>query len=253
MAREASLQELMVASFESQMSNIFTSIPCIVVGVDLVKATVDIQPTINQRLPDGTVEQRPTILSVPISFPASSTAAFTFPIEVGTTGMAIFSMRDMEGWLGSNGRPTTPLTDGRMDKNDAIFLPGIQPPSITINNPQKRVLTHDVHDAVLVNNIGTGFEVEVRLKANGNLIMTTSSTGKVEINCKNSVVNASQSADITAPTVTLDATDIAFYGNVTHNGNWSGTGSYTFNGIHFNSHRHTGVQSGSGTSGGPTN
>lgn len=238
MSRTPSLQELMVASFESQMSNIYTTIPCIVLAVDLEKSTADIQPSINQRLPDGTVAERPVIMGVPISFQASNTAAFTFPISVGDTGTAIFSMRDMEGWLTGNGRPTTPLNDGRMDKNDAIFLPGIQPPSMTINNPVTRVLPHNVHDAVIVNNIGTSDEVEVRLKASGDIVINAP-TKDVTVNCKTSTVNASQS-------LTLDSPDISLFGNITHNGNWTGVGTYSFNGIIFGTHKH-------GISPGPSN
>lgn len=252
MARESSLQELMVASFNSQLNNLYTSIPCIVVAVDLVKSTVDIQPTINQKLKDGSVMERPVAMGIPISFPVSSTAGFTFPIEVGSTGMAIFSMRDMEGWMAGNGRPSTPLNSGKMDKNDAIFLPGIQPPGITVNNPAKRVLQHSVHDAVIVNNIGTASEVEVRLKANGGIVLNAP-LQTVEVNCKNSVVNASESASVTSQQIVLDAADIQVWGNVTHNGNYTATGTMTFNGINFSTHKHTGVQTGAGTSGGPTN
>lgn len=252
MSRQPSLQELMVASFESQVSDLYTSIPCIVLAVDLVKATVDIQPTINQKLPDGSIMERPVAMGVPISFPVSSTAGFTFPVEVGSTGMAIFSMRDMEGWLGGNGRPSTPLTNGKMDKNDAIFLPGIQPPSITVNNPAKRVLTHDVYDAVMVNNIGTSTEVEVRLKPNGSIILNAP-MNNVEVNCKNSVINATEGATITGQQFVIDAPDIQMFGNVTHNGNFTGIGTYTFNAIEFNGHKHTGVMSGGSNTGGPTN
>lgn len=244
MAREASLQELLQASFSSQTSNMYTSIPCIVVAVDLEKATVDIQPSINQKMKDGSVMERPVILGVPISFPVSKVAGFTFPVTVGDTGLAVFSMRDMTAWKSGNGRPATPLNNAKMDKSDAIFIPGIQPPSVTVNDPTKRVWTHDVQDAVLVNNIGSGTEVEIRLKASGDVVINTQQN--VEINCKNATVNCQES-------VTIDAPDIFFYGNITHQGNYNGTGAYTFNGINFNSHKHTGVDTGAGTSGGPTN
>lgn len=244
MAREVSLEELLKAAFQSQMNNVYTSIPCVVVGVNLTASTVDIQPSINQKLKDGTVSERPSILGVPISFPVSKTAGFTFPIEIGDTGLAVFSMRDMSAWKASNGRPAAPLTNGKMDKSDAIFIPGIEPPSITVNNPSKRVWSHDVKDAVLVNNIGSANEVEIRLKASGDVVINTAQN--VEINCKNSTVNASESISMTSP-------DIFIYGNITHSGNYTQTGTATFNGIVFDSHKHTGVQPGGGTSGGPTN
>lgn len=250
--REPSLQELLTASFQSQMNNQFTSIPCIVVGVNLETSTVDIQPSINQKLKDGTVAERPPILGVPISFPVSKTAGMTFPIEVGDTGMAVFSMRDMSAWKAGNGRPAAPLNNGKMDKSDAVFYPGIQPPSVAVNNPARRVLTHNTNDTVIVSNIGSANEVEIRLTANGD-IEINAPTKAVTVNCKNSVVNAQESAEIVSPTVTLDATDIFFYGNIVHNGNYTATGTMSFNGINFNTHKHLNVQPGVGTSGGPTN
>lgn len=249
MSREVSLQELMVASFQYQMDELYTSIPCVVVGVHLESQTVDIQPSINQKMVDGTVLERPVIMGVPVEFPISDTAGITFPINVGTTGLATFAMRDMTAWKAGNGRPSSPLNNAKMDKNDAIFTPGIQPPGISVNNPAKRVLPHSVLDTVVVNNIGTADEVEVRLKSSGD-IEVNAPTKAVTINCKTSYVNASESAGIASPTVTLDATNLSITGDITHSGGWNGTGNYVFNGITFNSHKHP--ETGSIT-GAPTN
>jgi hypothetical protein len=245
MAREASLQELLGASFQSQINNVYTSIPCIVVGVNLTTSTVDIQPSINQKLKDGSVLERPVILGVPISFPVSKTAGITFPIEVGDTGMAVFSMRDMGAWKAGNGRPASPLNNAKMDKSDAIFIPGIQPLSVAVNDPAKRVLAHSTTDTVVVNNIGSGNEVEIRLTANGD-IEINAPTKDVTVNCQTSNINANES-------VSVDAPDIYFFGNITHQGSYTAVGTMTFNGIDFGTHKHVGVDPGAGTSGGPTN
>src|ERR1043165_4620453 len=107
----AAIQSTMMSAFDSQINNLYTSIPCIVVAVrdGLNGQMVDIQPTINQKQQDGTVAERPVVAGVPVSFPVSSTAGFTFPIKVGSTGIAIFSMRNMDGWKAGNGRPSSPM------------------------------------------------------------------------------------------------------------------------------------------------
>ena len=243
--RSPSIQELMVAAFSSQLEDVYTSIPCIVVAVrdGLHGAEVDIQPAVNQRLVNGMVAQRPPILGVPVIFPCSKTAAFTFPINVGDTGCAVFSMRSLEAWKAGEGYPTAPLNSAQFDPQDAVFFPGLQPPGVSVNNPNKRVWLHDTKDAVLVNNIGTAEEVEVRLKASGDININT--TKNVSVNCNTATIVADSSISISAPTTTWDG-DIILNGNISQSGNYTATGTLSFNGIDFSSHVH-------GSSPGPSN
>ena len=234
----AAIQSTMVSAFDSQMQNIYTIIPCIVVAVrdGLNGQMVDIQPTINQKQQDGTVAERPTIGGVPVSFQVSKKAGFTFPIEVGDTGTAMFSMRNMDGWKAGNGRPASPMNFAKMDKSDAIFLPGIQPPGVAVNNPAKHVLTHDTKDTVLFANLG-GAESEVRLKVDGSVEINTSNQ-PVIINCSDATVNASNSINLNAVNLTVDATNSTWIGSINHTGNYTGVGVQTFNGVIFSTHRH---------------
>jgi hypothetical protein len=269
------LQETLSASFSYQSENIHTAIPCIVLAVrdNLNGMMVDIQPTINQKLEDGTTAERPQVLGVPVQFPCSKSAGFTFPIKVGDSGLAIFSMRNLDSWKSGNGRPAVPMNNAKFDKGDAIFIPGIQPPSVSINNPAKRTWPHDTNDAVLVNNIGTGNEVEIRLKANGDCIINTNQN--VEVNCENLTANVNTRAEVYALDILVDASnsielttntmqvtapggttwigDITMTGNLIQTGAYTLTGAATFNGIPFDTHKHLNVQPGVGTSGGPTN
>lgn len=241
----ASLQEALVAAFESQMSNMYTAIPCIVVAVkdNLNTQMVDIQPTINQKMKDGTTRERTIIMGVPVVFPVSKTAGFTFPISVGDTGLAVFSMRNMDAWKNGNGRPSSPLNFAKMDKGDAIFIPGLQPMSVAVNNPNKRVWQHSTSDAVLVNNIGSSNEAELRIKPDGSVMIRTN--GTVSVECDTAEVLANSSVSVTTPEITIDAASTTWVGNANITGTW------TFNGIPFDTHKHSGVTPGGGTSGGP--
>lgn len=249
----AAIQSSMVSAFSSQMDNVFTNIPCIVVAVrdGLNGQMVDIQPTINQKFQDGTVKEYPVVAGVPVSFQVSKKAGFTFPIEVGDTGMAIFSMRNMDGWKSGNGRPASPMNFAKMDKSDAIFLPGIQPPGVAVNNPAKHVLTHDTRDTVLFANLG-GIESEVRLKVDGSIEVNTSNQ-PVVINCSDATVNASGGINLNAQTLTVDCPSSLWIGDVVQQGNWTQTGTYVLNTININLHKHTGITPGGGTSGPSTN
>ena len=249
----AAIQSTMVSAFDSQINNLYTIIPCIVVAVrdGLNGQMVDIQPTINQKQQDGTVAERPTIGGVPVSFQVSKKAGFTFPIEVGDTGTAMFSMRNMDGWKAGNGRPASPMNFAKMDKSDAIFLPGIQPPGVAVNNPAKHVLTHDPKDTVVFANLG-GVESEVRLKVDGSVEINTSNQ-PVIINCSDATVNASNSINLNAQTMTVDCANTLWIGNVVQQGNWTQTGTYVLNTININLHKHTNITVGSGISGPSTN
>lgn len=239
------IQDVLVSSFQSQMQNVHTILPCIVVGVrdGLNGQMVDIQPTINQKYQDGTVKERPPILGVPVAFQVSKKSGFTFPIEVGDTGTALFSMRNMDAWKSGNGRPSTPANFAKMDKGDAIFLPGIQPPGMAVNNPSKHILTHDTKDTVMFANLG-GIESEVRLKVDGSVEINTSNQ-PVVINCSEATINASESINLNSPTMTVDVGSTTWIGTIIHQGDYAQTGNYTlvggqatFNGIVFNLHRH---------------
>lgn len=240
----AAIQSTMVSAFSSQMQNLYTIIPCIVVAVrdGLNGQMVDIQPTINQLEQDGTVKERAVIPGVPVSFQVSKKSGFTFPIEVGDTGTAMFSMRNMDGWKGGNGRPSSPTNFAKMDKSDAIFLPGIQPPGIAVNNPAKHVLTHDTKDTVLFGNLG-GAEAEIRIRSDGSIGITTSNM-PVIISGSDITVNATTSLSFNTPNLTVDADVTTWIGNInlqgtlTQIGNYTMTGVATFNGVVFNTHRH---------------
>jgi len=240
------IQDLIVSAFNSQINNLYTAIPCIVVSVR-DGSTVDIQPTINQKFKDGTIKERTVILGVPISFPVSNTGGMTFPINPGDTGTAIFSMRNMDGWKGGNGRPASPMNFAKMDKGDAIFIPGIQPPGVSVNSVGKHVLTHDTKDTVMFSNVG-GSEAEVRIKADGNIEINTSNKDVI-INCANATVNASESINLNAETMTVDVPNTLWIGKIVQQGDYTQTGTYILNTININLHKHTGVTVGTGTSG----
>lgn len=242
----SALQQAMTSAFEYQMSDIYTAIPGVVVTVrnDFKDLYIDVQPSLNIRDEDGTITERPVILNVPVQMLASSTSAVIVPLNVGDPVMLIFSMRGLDTWKRGNGRPTTPPDLRKFDKRDCIAIPGVMPIGNSTNEPSKHVWTHNPKDVTIVHNLGSGAEVEVRLKTDGSIAINT--TNKVEIQCNEAIVNANSSVEVNSP-------EITFNGNVTHTGNYTMFGTFSTNGITWNDHKHTDVENGLGTSGGPTN
>jgi hypothetical protein len=241
---EISLQEVLSSAFTYQSSKMYTSIPCVVLKVhnSLNECKVDVQPSVNSLYKSGKIEEHPPILSVPVIFPSSKTSSFTFPINVGDTVLCVFASKSIDNFKRGTGGPTIPNDYRKFDKRDAIAIPGLFPFGSSINNPSKHTWPHNTQDAVVAHNLGTGNEVEIRLKANGDMVVNTNQN--IAVNCTNAVVNAT-AVDVNASSMTVDVAATTWNGNITQ------TGNFTLGGVVLNTHKHTGVQAGPSQTGGP--
>ena len=253
---DVSLEELLRTSFQSQMVGIYTSIPCIVIGNDnIADGYVTVQPSLNKRYKNEVVEEHPPILAVPLMFPASSTSAFTFPVNVGDTVLCVFSQRGLDTLKVGTGKFVTPSDFRKFDKRDAIAIPGLFPFSASINKQSNRTLPHSTSDAVIAHNIGTGAEVQIRMTPAGDVLIQ--SPTKVTVQCKEVIVNATTSATVTTPTATVNATnttwtgDLLITGDVVIDGSLDQSGIFTLDGTNINSHVHSGVSTGPSNTGPP--
>jgi hypothetical protein len=201
------LQELLIKSFWSEMNKVYTAIPCIVVNVqnDFKEQLVDVQPSLNIYLQNGGSKPRSVIMGVPVIQPATSTSALTMPINKGDTVLCVFSMRAIEIWQESDGKPSTPDNHAKFHEKDAFAIVGLFPRKKAINNPNKRKNAHSTQDLVLAHNIGKDNETEIRIKPNGDLIIN--SANKVEVNCTEAVVTAETS-------ITFDTPSASFTGSL---------------------------------------
>jgi len=237
MARESSLQETLNSAIEHHFENFHFSIPAIVVRADLANMQVDVQPSLNLKMFDGSgAVERPTILNVPLQFPVSKTAGMTFPVDKGDTVLLIFSERGLDSWKAGNGYPVTPTDFRMLDYKDAIAIAGIQPPGVSVNNPTKHVLTHDPKDTVLFAGLGS-VEAEIRLKQDGSIEINTSNC-PVTINASDVTVNANNSINLNAQNLVVDSVNTTWVGNIQHTGNFTSVGVQTFNGVIFSTHKH---------------
>jgi len=204
--RELAFETVIEDFFNYKLSAIYTAIPCRIVTVrsSLEDQRVDVQPLVNRVLLDETAKEQPTILNVPVMFPASKKASLTFPIDVGDVVLCVFSQRSTDSFRASTGAQTyTPEDLRKFDIQDAIAIPGLFPFKDAVNEPAKHKWTHSTRDLVIVNNIGLDTECEMRLKENGDIQVKTDqdfyatfNNGLIE--CNNLTINATG-------TVTVDA------------------------------------------------
>lgn len=205
MNQNDTLESLLHQYIGNSQNGMFTSMPARVVSSNNSQQMVDVQLLVNRANADDTYTQRPPVLSVPLMYPASRTSQFSFPIEVGDTVLVVFGMRNIDRFKAGSTNAHDPLTFRKYDRQDAMAIPGLFPFSDARNNPSKRTLDHSTDDAVITHNIGSGQENEVRLKANGDVIVNSPS--QVQINCSTAEVNAEDSITANCTTAQVNASD----------------------------------------------
>lgn len=240
------ISESLNRAFDYHIYNVSTSIPCRIINVkNIGQQRVDVQPLINLITPEGEYKEHPAILSVPVMFPATSTSALTFEVNQGDPVLCIFSQRCIDLFKASNTiELVNPYDLRKFDKRDAVAILGVFPFAAAPNNPNKRNWAHDTKDTVLVHNIGSGNEVEIRLKKDGRVIIN--SHKDVEVNCKKATVNASDSTVINSPLTVNGNTTVN--GNITCSQTVTATTDVVGGGKSLATHAHTTISIGSPTS-----
>lgn len=250
--RDTSLTDILETHFNIRQAEMYTAMPCVVTAVvgDMKNQRVDVKPAINTLYKDGTSEEHTQILGVPVILPGSKTTLISFPIEVGDTVLCVFSQRSMDNFKIGNGQPTVPNDYRKMSDRDAIAIPGLVPFAKSLNNPAVRLWEHNTSDLVISHNIGSATEAEIRIKPSGDVIVNTDFN--VIVNSKTAEINVQDSMTINGPQMNINVQQTNWVGNITHTGNYTMTGTATFNGIVFNTHKHSGVTAGPSLSGPPS-
>ena len=225
-------EESLRLALENAQANIWTAMPGIVTAVNLSAQTVSVQPAIQGVVtsPDGSTQavNLPLLVDVPIVWPRAGGFALTFPIAAGDEVLVVFGSRCIDSWWQSGG--VGAQAEARMhDLSDgfAILAPTSQP---------KKFANVSSANVQLRDTAGTTF-VEITPGGKARVIGATA----IDIQATTINMSASSAVNITAPTIAMN-------GQVTQ-----ASGSFSIGGITFGSHKHTEVQPGSGTSGGPTN
>jgi hypothetical protein len=216
-------EESLRMALESYASQLWTALPASVVSVNLAAQTVSVQPSIQGSVADPSGNVRlvnlPVLVDVPLVWPKAGGFALTFPVAAGDEVLVVFSSRCIDSWWQSGGIGAP--AEARMhDLSDgfAILAPTSQPKKLSNVSSTNVQLRNYAGDTL----------VEITPDGKANI------TGASEIN-------------LTAPVINLTGT-MNLNGQMTQSG-----GSMTIGGVTFGTHKHTGVQTGGGTSGGPTN
>lgn len=225
---------------QTQAENRYYCLPAEVVGVaNLDKGIIDVKPIIERVYDDGSVNEVPTILSVPIAHPHTRNSAILLPVSQGDSVLLVFSQRDISAFKGGARSSHEPETRRTHDINDAFAILGISPLEESPYAPQQHSLPHSTSDVVVVHNLGTSSENEVRLKKNGDVEITTPTN--FVVNAKTAQFNVDKLVNTGDNIVEKNSTVVGnqvVNGNSTVNGTSSLIGGGTAKGISIDGHRH---------------
>lgn len=239
-------QNMATALTDDIMSNLRVALPGIIQSFDPETVTCVVQPAVKGYESDDAGKKSslslPLLVDIPVIFPRGGGVTLTFPVKAGDECLLIFADRCIDFWW-QNGGIQEPV-DGRMhDLSDAFAIVGPQSQAQKISGISTRA-------AQLRTDDGAAF---IELDSSSRAV-TVTTPGKL-------TASAQGGTEINSPEIVLN-------GNVTINGNLSqgmgdGGGTATMlgpvnvtndvkaGGISLQTHKHGGVETGVGQTGGP--
>lgn len=224
--------EAIQASTRAIQSQIWTSIPGIIVSFDAEKVTVSVQPAVQgwRRKKDGSVayETLPVISDVPVMFPRGGGYTATFPVKEGDECEIRFQARNIDGWWDQGG-VQKPLDRRMHDLSDAmVYLgPMSQKKKIDDISTDKMQLRSD--DQKLVVELDSDGQ-KITVKVEDVVLVVNKADGKITLTAPNEIT-------LTAPVVKIDG-ELRVTGEV--------IGKIDADNIHLTTHKHSGIDRGPG-------
>jgi hypothetical protein len=227
-------QEALRLALEGHQAQVWTALPGIIESFDADAVTCIVQPAIKAevRAPDGSTQWTalPLLLDCPVVFPRGGGCTLTFPVAQGDECLVVFSSRCIDAWYSAGGVQVQ--SEFRMhDLSDGFALPG------------------PFSQATKISGISTS---KAQLRSNDGSTF-------VELDPAGKIVNVTAPGGMTLNTPTVTITGVINVQNANSaptamaiNGNTNFTGQVSANGHRIDdSHKHSGVTTGSGNTGTP--
>lgn len=227
---------------ETTKQELLEQINCVKIGVvqAFYPGNAETSPTVDVKIaftqvvviaPDGTrtLAEYAELKGVPVSFQQGGGCIATFPVAQGDECLLLFNDKQLDNWLLSGaGQP--PTINRMHDWSDAMAIVGVRsnPRGIAgISTTTAQLRSLDGATYVEVDPAGqiVSIAAPVKIRLNSPIVEVA---GVIDVLNENSV---------TTP--------------CSINGSINATGDVVGNGISLDSHRHTGVQTGGGDTGGP--
>lgn len=230
-------QEALRVAMEGHQAKIWTSMPGILQSYNAAALTCTVQPSVQGqvRQQDGAWKDvnLPVLLDCPVIFPSGGGFALTFPLKKGDEGLIVIASRCIDSWWYSGG--VQKQARARMhDLSDGFFLPGcFSKPRALSNVPADRVQLRNDDRSIMVE-LGTQ---ELVLKH----------PIKISLDAPLTEMSGTFSALNRGGTGTTGVIE----GGIHTTGQVTSDTDVVGGGISVKNHKHGGVQTGNGQTGGP--
>lgn len=115
-----------------QLMNVHIAFPAKVIKYDYTVKKAQLQPMIDKKFTDGTVQPMPILNDVPVIFPVAGGASLTFPVNEGDTCLVVCCERCIDTWV-ETGQQAPPPDPRKWDLSDAVAIVGLTP--FNVENP----------------------------------------------------------------------------------------------------------------------
>lgn len=126
--QDYTLAGVITHAVDRRLANVHTCIPAKVTRYDETLQQVDAQPLVKavyrNEQGEQLVESLPLVVNVPVMFPGAGKYRITFPVEVDTTVLLLFTEASLDKWLAQGGE-VDPLDGRRFHLSDGIALLGL--------------------------------------------------------------------------------------------------------------------------------
>lgn len=222
------------------------SIPGIIQSFDPDTVTCVVQPVVKGYIPISDGEANPSnlplLLDVPVIFPRGGGVTLTFPVKVGDECLVVFADRCIDFWHQSGG--VQEAANGRMHHlADATAQVGLQSQAQKISGISTSAAQLRTDDGAAFIELDPSSHA-VTVTTPGKL--TASAQGGTEINSPEIVLNGNVTINGNLSQGMGDGG-----GNATMHGPVTVTNDVTAGGISLQTHKHGGVETGGGQTGGP--
>lgn len=162
--------------------DIHTAVPGEIVSYDPAKGQATVKPVMKYTTKGGNILDYPQITGVPVVFQQhmGQKATIGFPVKPGDGCLLVISEQSLDFWM--YGQETG--TNLKFDLTNAICIPGLFAPANSV------VAEACEQDAIIVDVSGTR--------------LTIKSDGLIQADCKNFVINASDSFKVNAGRIDLN-------------------------------------------------
>lgn len=237
------ISDLIKTGVEAGLLNTLVSYPAIVESFDPEKQTIKAQIAI-KRINAGVDEAISVLVDVPIMLPTVSGFTITMPIKKGDEVLLLFADRAIDGWFES-GKVSKQVEHRQHHLSDAFALIGI-------NSKPNVIPGYNTENMEIRNTVG---DQKISLKPDGAIEAVTTGDVKVETpaaitaTCSSCTLSASGSVVIDSPSVTISGS-LTVAGMISAPSVIAAT-ALSVGGKEMSGHAHSGVSSGSATSGPP--